>query len=72
MNVKRSSVHPTSRVHAECNTSLLHSAGGPYITLIAKKMDQDFAGAQLYRQRVCLFAPLCLLDLYQHDQCEFV
>jgi hypothetical protein len=40
-----------ARVHAECNCVLhsarphvLHSAGGPYITSIAKQMDEGFAG----------------------------
>ncbi len=31
-------------------------------------MDEDFAGTQLYRQRVCFLLPLCLLALYQHNQ----
>jgi hypothetical protein len=69
----------TTRVHAECNSVLhsarprvLHPAGGPYITFIAKQMDKNSAGTQLYRQRVCFFLPLCLLALYQHNQCKFV
>jgi hypothetical protein len=67
------------RVHAKCNSVLhsarprvLHSSGGPYITCIAKQMDQGFAGTQLYRQRVCFFLPLNLLTLDQHNQCKFV
>jgi hypothetical protein len=66
-------------MHAESNSVLqsaqpgvLHSAGGPYITFIAKQMDEYFASTQLYRQRVCFFLPLCLLNLYQHSQCKFV
>jgi hypothetical protein len=35
-------------------------------------MDQEFAGTQLYIQRVIyFFLPLCLLALYQHNQCGF-
>jgi hypothetical protein len=68
-----------ARVHAECNSVLhsarprvLHSDGGPYITFIAKQMDQGFAGPQLYRQRVCFFLSLRLLTLDWHNQCKFV
>jgi hypothetical protein len=35
-------------------------------------MDEEFAGSQLYRQRVCFFLPHCLLTLYQHNQCGFL
>jgi hypothetical protein len=35
-------------------------------------MDEEFAGTQLYIQRVCSFLPLCLLALCQHNQCGFL
>ncbi len=64
-----------ARAHAKCNSVLhsarphvLHSAGGPYITCIAKQMDKGFAGTQLYKQRVCFFLPLSLLTLDRHNQ----
>ncbi len=65
------------RVHAECilhsaRPRVLHSTGGPYITFIAKQIDENSAGTQLYRQRVCFFLPLCLLALYQHNLCNFL
>ncbi len=66
-----------TRVHAACNCvlhparpCLLHSAG--YIVFIAKLINEEFAGTQLYRQRVCFFLPLRLLTLYQHNQCGFL
>jgi hypothetical protein len=37
---------------------LVHSAGGPYIALIAKLINKEFAGTQLYRERVFFFYPL--------------
>jgi hypothetical protein len=69
-----------ARVHAECNCVLhsarphgLHSAGGPYITSIAKQMDEGFAGTKLYGQRACFFlTPLSVSLLYQHIHCEFI
>ncbi len=51
-------------MHAECNCVLrsvqsrvLHSAGGSCITLIAKQMDEGFAGTKLYSQRVFFTPP---------------
>jgi hypothetical protein len=44
----------------------------PYITCIAKQVDEGFAGTQLYRQKVCFFLPLSLLTLDRHNQCKFV
>jgi hypothetical protein len=65
IGVKMSLQTLSAQVHAKCNSVLhlaqprvLHSAGGPYITCIAKQMDEGFAGTQLYRQRVCFFLPL--------------
>jgi hypothetical protein len=78
---KQNMLKPPSgtRVHAKCNSVLhsarprvLHSAGGPYITCLAKWMDEGFAGTQLYRQRVSFFLPLSLLTLDQHNKCKFV